>query len=89
MFFSVQTVPDKPSVVHYGINAATAAVFIAGEMAGSGVLALPRALVDAGEQISRALYSPVVTISVEEDQKYVKSLTRIAFIVYSVHCRLI
>lgn len=32
-----------------GINTATAAVFIAGEMAGSGVLALPRALVDAGK----------------------------------------
>ncbi|XP_059488721.1 uncharacterized protein LOC132204302 [Neocloeon triangulifer] len=33
---------------HIGINTATAAVFIAGEMAGSGVLALPRALVDSG-----------------------------------------
>ncbi|CAB3361564.1 Hypothetical predicted protein [Cloeon dipterum] len=33
---------------HFGINTATAALFIAGEMAGSGVLALPRALVDSG-----------------------------------------
>jgi hypothetical protein len=40
---------EKTPLSHHGINAATAAVFIAGEMAGSGVLALPRALVDAGK----------------------------------------
>lgn len=32
-----------------GINVLTAAVFVAGEMAGSGVLALPKAVVDSGE----------------------------------------
>lgn len=31
-----------------GLNVTSAAIFIAGEMAGSGVLALPRAIVDAG-----------------------------------------
>ncbi|XP_065161540.1 uncharacterized protein [Atheta coriaria] len=31
-----------------GLNVLSAAIFIAGEMAGSGVLALPRAIVDAG-----------------------------------------
>lgn len=32
-----------------GLNVTSAAIFIAGEMAGSGVLALPRALVEAGQ----------------------------------------
>lgn len=32
-----------------GLNVLSAAVFIAGEMAGSGVLALPRAVVDSGK----------------------------------------
>lgn len=31
-----------------GLNVISAAVFVAGEMAGSGILALPRAAVDAG-----------------------------------------
>lgn len=31
-----------------GLNVTSAAVFIVGEMAGSGVLALPRAIVDSG-----------------------------------------
>lgn len=31
-----------------GLNVLSTAIFIAGEMAGSGVLALPRATVDAG-----------------------------------------
>ncbi|XP_014248176.1 amino acid transporter AVT1A-like isoform X2 [Cimex lectularius] len=33
---------------NHGISAVTAAIFIVGEMAGSGILALPRAVVDAG-----------------------------------------
>ena len=32
-----------------GLTVLTAALFIAGEMAGSGVLALPKAVVDSGE----------------------------------------
>jgi hypothetical protein len=32
-----------------GLNVLSAAIFIAGEMAGSGVLALPRAVVDSGK----------------------------------------
>lgn len=32
-----------------GLNVISAAIFIAGEMAGSGILALPRAAVDAGK----------------------------------------
>jgi hypothetical protein len=32
-----------------GLSVLSAAIFIAGEMAGSGVLALPRAVVDSGE----------------------------------------
>lgn len=38
---------DEPGIVH-GLTAFTAAVFIVGEMAGSGVLALPNAVVNAG-----------------------------------------
>lgn len=33
-----------------GLNITSAAVFIVGEMAGSGVLALPKAIVNSGEQ---------------------------------------
>ncbi|XP_014247204.1 amino acid transporter AVT1A-like isoform X1 [Cimex lectularius] len=39
---------SSSQVVNHGISALTAAIFIVGEMAGSGVLALPRAVVDAG-----------------------------------------
>ncbi|KAJ9600373.1 hypothetical protein L9F63_009343, partial [Diploptera punctata] len=41
---SINEVRDIPK----GLNVLTAAVFIAGELAGSGVLALPRAVVDSG-----------------------------------------
>lgn len=36
-------------VNHGGLTTLSAAIFVAGEMAGSGVLALPRALVDLGK----------------------------------------
>lgn len=35
-------------ITKHGLSAISAAVFIVGEMAGSGILALPRAIVDSG-----------------------------------------
>lgn len=39
---------SRKSGNHKGLNVASAAVFIVGEMAGSGVLALPKAIVNSG-----------------------------------------
>ena len=45
---------NKPSV---GLGIATASIFLAGEMAGSGVLALPSAVVSTGwKQYENAIY---------------------------------
>ena len=40
---------NKEAVVHGGLGVITAGVFLAGEMAGSGVLALPYAMTGTGE----------------------------------------
>ena len=41
----------EQEVAEHGLGVITAAIFLAGEMAGSGVLALPSAMVGTGIQI--------------------------------------
>ncbi|KAK4877503.1 hypothetical protein RN001_010009 [Aquatica leii] len=46
---------NEQKIGHKGLSVLTAAVFITGEMAGSGVLALPKAIVDTGGSIGIVL----------------------------------
>ena len=41
---------DAKEVAVHGLGVITAAIFLAGEMAGSGVLALPAAMIGTGNQ---------------------------------------
>ena len=43
---------DKKDVSLHGLGVITAAIFLAGEMAGSGVLALPGAMIGTGKRAS-------------------------------------
>ena len=45
----------EQEVAEHGLGVITAAIFLAGEMAGSGVLALPSAMVGTGIQIIESL----------------------------------
>ena len=61
----MRTDPDliKPRV---GLGIATASIFLAGEMAGSGVLALPSAVVSTGwKQYEYAKYLLQITVLIE------------------------
>ena len=46
---------NKQAVTHGGLGVITAGVFLAGEMAGSGVLALPFAMVGTGIILTKYL----------------------------------
>lgn len=58
----------------------SAAIFIAGEMAGSGVLALPRAIVDAGNfETFIAVILKCVLVTNESTYSYEIIITNICF----------
>ncbi len=44
------TIRESDISREHGLTVLSAAVFVAGEMAGSGVLALPKAVVDTGKK---------------------------------------
>ena len=46
------TVPDETQAHVTGLSVTTAAIFLAGEMAGSGVLALSSSVVQTGERLN-------------------------------------
>ena len=46
----------EQEVAKHGLTVVTAALFLAGEMAGSGVLALPNAMIGTGESAVVLLY---------------------------------
>ena len=53
---------DEKDIREHGLGVITAAIFLAGEMAGSGVLALPAAMIGTGRQIMRRCISSCINV---------------------------
>ena len=48
---------DEEEIREHGLGVITAAIFLAGEMAGSGVLALPAAMIGTGKHDTKLVWN--------------------------------